>query len=232
MKEDKTERNESKQQPQLMRMNIFQGSHNAALIIRRQQPVTDLVRYHHATCFSPVKSTFVKAVGSNSFVTWPGLTKPLIERHLPEQEATALGHMKQERSGLQSTKDETNELEDDWCPTPDTPNVRTKDVVYAVLREEDVAYIDLPGKFPRRSRQGNRYLLICYHYDGNMIWAEPIKSREGGVILKAWHTLREKFERAGTKPNTWVMDNEASRDLLAAINKDEGRYQLVPPHSH
>ena len=38
-------------------VNIFKGGHKAAVIIRKRQPHVDLVKYHHATCFSPVKST-------------------------------------------------------------------------------------------------------------------------------------------------------------------------------
>ena len=34
------------------------------------------------------------------------------------------------------------------------------------------------------------------------------------------------------KPSTWVMDNECSTDLKAALNKEKIDWQLVPPHNH
>ena len=32
-----------------------------------------------------------------------------------------------------------------------------------------MAFMDLTGRFPKRSRSGNEYILIAYHYDGNVL---------------------------------------------------------------
>ena len=37
----------------------------------------ELEKKIHATCFSPVKSTFIKDVNNGKFATWPGLTAKL-----------------------------------------------------------------------------------------------------------------------------------------------------------
>ena len=81
-------------------------NHNLAVIICKKQTHQDLVRYLHAACFSPVKSTWVKAISNNNFITWPGLTSQLVTKHLPPLEATVLGHQHKQRQNLQSTKRE------------------------------------------------------------------------------------------------------------------------------
>ena len=74
-----------------------------SVIIQKKQPQMDLAKYLHAACFSPVRSTFIKAIENNHFHSWPGLTPALIKKHLPDSIATASGHLTQENQHLQST---------------------------------------------------------------------------------------------------------------------------------
>ena len=64
----------------------------------------NLANFYHQCLFSPTKSTLLKALKHNLLPTWPGLTKELIQKHLIKSEATVLGHMRQTRKNLQSTK--------------------------------------------------------------------------------------------------------------------------------
>jgi hypothetical protein len=41
----------------------------------------ELINYLHATAFSPVKSTWIKAIKNGNFATWPGLTEHAVEKH-------------------------------------------------------------------------------------------------------------------------------------------------------
>ena len=83
-------------------------AHQAAIIIRKKQTKMELAQFLHALMFSPVPSTFTKAIDKNNFTTWPGLSSKLIKRHLPSSIATAKGHLHLERQGLQSTKPKIN----------------------------------------------------------------------------------------------------------------------------
>ena len=118
----------------------------------------------------------------------------------PYPEATVKGHLTQEQQGLKSTtqnhqttrkpfvKEEIGAtLLDDAFPQYNVPNVKTNDVVYQIIdpRKMDKAYIDLAGQFPYMSRQGNQYILVGYHYDGNYIAATPLKRRTAGEITKS-----------------------------------------------
>ena len=65
------------------------SSHKLAVIIPKKQTATELIRYLHAACFSPVSSTWLQAIKHNNFLTWPGLTSDLVSKHLPRSQATA-----------------------------------------------------------------------------------------------------------------------------------------------
>jgi hypothetical protein len=42
----------------------------------------DLINYLHAACFSPVKSTWIKAIKNGNFSTWPALNEHAVEKQL------------------------------------------------------------------------------------------------------------------------------------------------------
>ena len=219
------------------------------VILRKDQSKLTLAKYHHHTLFGPTEATLRTAIRNKHLITWPGLTQELLTKGLPQSEATAKGHMKQQRQNLQSTKtllqqaistsmsSEQVKVEDeekDYFPEPDTPNVKSHAVVYALVdpRKVGTASMDLTGKFPYTSRRGNRYILVGYHYDANYVAAIAIKKRTAGEITKGWERLHKKFAIAGSAPSAYVMDNETSKELLDALTKKEIKYQLAPPYMH
>ena len=176
--------------------NIYSAIHLVAshpslsVIIRKDTTKLDLAQYLHAACFSPVKSTWARAIDNNHFSTWSGLTLQLIWKHLPVSLAMVQGHLKQEQQGLQSTSplkrpnpdatssNHTN-INDDIFPLSPTPNKQTHDVAYAIIDPTNMinAYFDLAGKFPQRSSSGNQYILHfsrtpqeqkCNHHHSSM----------------------------------------------------------------
>ena len=77
--------------------------HFMNVILRKKQTHVQLVEYLHKAFFSPTKTTFTKAIGSNNVHTQPGLTEEPVNKHLPKSISTARGHMASERKGLHST---------------------------------------------------------------------------------------------------------------------------------
>ena len=213
-------------------------NHHLNVIIRKNQTKQDLVRYLYAACFSPVPSTIVKAIKNNHFSTWPSLTTNLITKTLPKCIESAKGHLNQERQNLQTTKINLQpiKIEDEdnvTFPTSDSPNVKTRDVCYTIVQMDDTkAYLDLTGKFPFQSSRGNNYILVAYHHDANAILAEAIKNRGAETITAGWKLINEKCEKAGIQPNTYIIDNEASKELKKAMEKKNINHKLVPPHMH
>ena len=81
-----------------------QQHHHMSVILCKKQSKTTLATYHHHTLFAPTESTLRKAIKNNHLSTWPGLTQQLLTQGFMPDEATAKGHLKQERQNLQSTK--------------------------------------------------------------------------------------------------------------------------------
>ena len=111
------------------------------------------------------------------------------------------------------------DIQEDTFPQSETPNMKTNDVVYAVINRNEIctAYTDLTGRFPMQSSRGNQYILVGYHYDGNCILEKAIKDRKAGTLTATWQPLRNIFAKAGVAPNTYVMDNEISEELLKVL---------------
>ena len=108
--------------------------------------------------FSPAITNFLTATSKNNLSSWPGLATKLINKHLPKLVCTYQDHMHKEYQGFQSTK--ANNLSDqmqDSFPMSDIPNVKTNNVCFVLLNPQEIAtgYLDLTGRFPRRSSRGN-----------------------------------------------------------------------------
>ena len=118
-----------------------------------------------------------------------------------------MGHMKQERQGLQSTtkpkkssketsqqsdvKPETMNTKDEFFPASNIPNIKNHEVIYSLTTVEElkIAYTDLTGRFPVQSSRGNNYILVAYHPDANAILVAPLKNRTAPEITKTWTKL-------------------------------------------
>ena len=92
--------------------------------------------------------------------------------------------------------DSSQSLEDIICasmhkdcfPPSDSPNIKRNEVLYSLVESSPsgLSYIDLTGRFPYRSAQGNEYILVAYHYNANAILAQPLKNRQVASITEAW----------------------------------------------
>lgn len=70
------------------------------------------VNFLHAALGYPVKSTLLKALKQGFLTGFPILTATNVRRHLCSQEATAMGHLDQERQEQRSTKRQLSEDEE------------------------------------------------------------------------------------------------------------------------
>ena len=65
-----------------------------------KKPLTSL---HVAAGYPPV-TMFHKATDTGWFITWPGLSSPLIRKHLEQSIPTIMGRIQRARQGLRSTQ--------------------------------------------------------------------------------------------------------------------------------
>ena len=204
----------------------------ANVILRKDTTKKDLIAFFHGACFSPTKTTFLKAIKNGNFISWPGLTLDNVTRYLNMTVPTALGHMKQERQNLQSTKQ--TDIDTDFFPTPEFPNQKTHEIFVKItpFQSTNKAYGDVTGKFPYMSSRGNQYFLVIYDYDSNAILVEVLKSRSGTDIKNAYMSIYSKLASRGCAPRAFILDNEISAELTNAFANKKITYQLVPPEVH
>ena len=91
---------------------------------------------------------------------------------------------------------------------------------------------DQTGMFPIISQRGNKYIMILYSYDSNVILAEAIKDRTSNELVKGYDILYERLIKSGVQPILQRLDNEVSKSLIEAIENKGLKYQLASPHDH
>ena len=71
-------------------------------------------------------------------------------------------------------------------------------------------YTDDTGRFLVHARSGNRYIMIAYHCDANLILAEPFSSRKDAHRLLAYNKIMQRLTDNKLCVNLQILDNEAS----------------------
>jgi hypothetical protein len=102
--------------------------------------------------------------------------------------------------------------------------------IYAAILETNQIYSDLTGRFPTTSLSGNKYILILYDYDNNIVLPAPMKNRGDKEMVRAFDFLIQSLIIRGLKPHLQHLDNEASLALINYLTKQGINYQLAPPH--
>ena len=82
---------------------------------------------------------------------------------------------------------------------------------------KNIMYTGQTGKFPIVSSQGNRYIMVLYEKDGNLIFAKPMKTRLSGDMCRAYQKLKNQLHDWGVRVVKHILDNEASEDYLQAM---------------
>jgi len=155
------------------------SAHHANGTLQDNATKQDLAAFLHACAFSPVPSTFLRAVQRGHFDSWPGLSPALITKYLPKSLATSKGHLRMQQQNLQSTKIPTSlpiAESLDVSPSQEPNNARTNVVFTTLVTTNDLqtSYSDQTGKFPVQSSRGYKYIMILYGHDSNAILAKPL----------------------------------------------------------
>ena len=197
-------------------------------IIQADQSQTDLAKYLHACCFSPCVSTFQRAINNGNFLSWPAIETINFKRIIKTTIATEKGHLEQERSNLQTTKN----TQEDFFPTQ---TEKTQHCIFKMIDMNELnnkSHMDLCGRFPYTSSRGAKYILVVYDHDSNLIEGITLKSRNTTEITSKWQILYDKITTNTVTTSFWIIDNEASRYLKTALKEKKQEFQLTPPHIH
>jgi hypothetical protein len=127
-----------KPQPPLSEPSLHPSAYSA---IRSTRTKHDLAVFLHASAFSPLPSTFLRAIQRGNYTSWPGLTASLITKHLPKLFATSKAHLRMQQKNLRSTKIQPTlplATSLDVSPSQEPTNVRTQAVFAAIFTATDV----------------------------------------------------------------------------------------------
>jgi hypothetical protein len=182
-----------------------------------------LINYLHAACFSPVKSTWIKAIKNGFFSSWPGLNEHNVEKYLSKSTSTAEVHLNQQKRNARTTKIKDAQLLD--SDNDQDHGIKTQ-FVYAATIDAGQIYTDHTGRFPVVSSKGNKYIMILYDYDSNAIFAQPIKDRTAPELVEAFQFMEQEPMTRRLKPKRMKLDNEASKLLKDYLYQHEILFNL------
>jgi len=101
-----------------------------------------------------------------------------------------------------------------------------------VLHREGTVYSDPTGRFIIQPKQGNNYILVVFDGDSNFIFAEPMPSRTGLQIARAYNKILQRLITSGCVPILNINDNESSEEMRQLLSSQGIAFQLVPPNQH
>ena len=153
------------------------------------------IKWMHAVCGYPAKDTWIKAIRAGNFVGWPLLTVENVHRHYPETDETPMGRLDAERAGTRSTKKKFQSVplptasEEDLKPLLGKKNRDVYIKMVDTWEMKNIIYSDQTGKFPVKSRAGNRYITVMVEIDSNYILVEPMKNKTDDEMIATYQKL-------------------------------------------
>ena len=90
---------------------------------------------------------------------------------------------------------------------------KVQDVYAETYKVHKTMFSDQTGRFPMRSQQGNKYIMVMVENDSNAILVEPMKSCKDEEMIRAYNALLLQLKRAGIVPKKHVIDNEVSENM-------------------
>jgi len=161
--------------------------HHANSTIQCARYKNELANFFHAVTFSPVPSTFVRAIHRGHFSSWSGLTTTLINNISPNRSKPVKDTSRCNFKTYIQQKQNTNQLHLPYIvPTQEPSNTRTNNAFLTLIDNNARSYSDQTGRFPITSSKGNKYVFILYDYDANALLAIAIPNRQGNTICEAW----------------------------------------------
>ena len=192
------------------------------------QSTEESIKWMHAVCGYPVKSTWIKTIRAGIYIRWLMLTERNVARYYPETNETPKGHLRQSRKNVRSNKPKLTPLE---VPNKSTLQEQKVHKVYTnVYNVRNTVFSNQTEQLPTLSQQGNKYIMVMVETDSNAILVKPIKSPKDAELTRAYQTMRPRLRRAGIIPKKHILDNKVS-EALKTIIQDECKteMELIPP---
>ncbi len=104
------------------------------------------IKWMHALCEYPVKSTWLKAIKAGNYVGWPMLTERNVQKYYSKTTKTTKGHLNLTRENVRSTKVKATPLE--TCNTSHLHGKKVHVVYTQTYMVRKTMFSDQTGQFP------------------------------------------------------------------------------------
>jgi len=191
--------------------------------------IKQTIKWMHAVCGYPVKSTWLQAIKAGNYVGRPMLTERNVSKYYPETDETLKGHMNQTQKNVQSTK--VKRVPFKIPKYPEMKGKKVQDIYISTYDVHKTTFSDQSGKFLTRFKRGNKYIMIMVEIDRSAILVELMKSRKDVEMIHAYNALLQCLQRAGISPKKHVMDNVVSETMKNHI-RNNCKLELIPLGCH
>jgi hypothetical protein len=123
-------------------------------------------------------------------------------------------------------------IEGDSSPFRPLPPTKLNNMYVHVEDLNEEIHTNQTGAFPHTSQRGNRYIMVAIHLDANYIFANPMKNRMEGEMIRVYQKIINRMKAAGLGLKKHVLNNECSAAMKACIKENDMNYELVPPGQH
>ena len=124
--------------------------------------VEALVIYFYAASGYPERDKWLRAANVGNYDSWTGLTYLNATRYFPSVDDNIKGHMVQTRQGVRYTKPK-NPHKRRVENFPEIDESTPGNEMYVQVVHKHILYTNDTGRFPIRSRSGNKYVMVAYH---------------------------------------------------------------------
>ena len=105
------------------------------------------IKWMHAVCGYPVKSTWLKAIKAGNFQGWPLLNQRNVNKYYPDTAETPKGHLNQARKNVRSTKPRAQPFQD--VNDGRLRRKKERDIFTTVYDVRETLFSDQTGQFPK-----------------------------------------------------------------------------------
>ncbi len=74
--------------------------------------------------------------------------------------------------------------------------------------------------------------MVAIHLDANYIFAEPMKNRTEGEMIRVYQKILNRMKAAGLGLKKEVLNNKCSAAMKACIKENGMDFKLIPPGQH
>lgn len=217
------------------------AQHRANALAIRTVPA--LIDYYHMCLGAPPIKSWLAAIDKRWFASWHGLTADLVRKCCSDKPQTTHGHMQRLRQHADSTK-----TADDYEHVPEDEEeepTKAVDELKAELRPKrhkveacllgdmtNAAAMDITGRCPVVSNRGHKCIFVLLDRGASHICLQPMKSRKSHDIVEAHESCHSRLTKKGSTAKLVRLDNEISKELIAAIKSGKQCYQIAAAGDH